>query len=291
MYSKPYNIYCITETWLNDCFYDNEILPCEYTIYRKDRGSRGGGVLIAVNKSISSTLISSPSDLELVAINLDVGNSSITVCTVYVPPTASAVYHTNLLSYLRNLTLSVKSVVIVGDFNFPDICWSTLSGSSPISNAFCDFVYESNLTQLVDCSTHIMGNTLDLLLTNNASLISNLTIEQPHPLISSDHYTISFKIKLQLSHKCKEKGHSLVFDYSKGDYTGLCDHLLDADFGIYFQSSDIEHVWSVIKQNFLTAMNLFIPKVRLKSHNHLKWYNSEIRHTLNRVRTLREKKF
>ena len=121
MYSKPYNIYCITETWLNDCFYDNEILPCEYTIYRKDRGSRGGGVLIAVNKSISSTLISSPSDLELVAINLDVGNSSITVCTVYVPPTASAVYHTNLLSYLRNLTLSVKSVVIVGDFNFPDM--------------------------------------------------------------------------------------------------------------------------------------------------------------------------
>ena len=126
---------------------------------------------------------------------------------MYLDPTASAVYDTNLLSYLHNLTLSVKSVFIVGDFNFPEICWFTLCRSSPISNAFCDFVYESNLTQLVDCSTHIMGNTVDLLLTNNASLRSNLTIEQPHPLISSDHYTISFKIKLQLSHKCKEKGH------------------------------------------------------------------------------------
>ena len=29
-----------------------KILPCEYTLYRKDRGSRGGGVLIAVSDSV-----------------------------------------------------------------------------------------------------------------------------------------------------------------------------------------------------------------------------------------------
>ena len=84
VYSTPFNVYCITETWLKDDIYDNEILPAEYTLYRKDRSSRGGGVLIAVNNIISSNLISSPSDLELVAINLNLKNDSITICTVYI---------------------------------------------------------------------------------------------------------------------------------------------------------------------------------------------------------------
>ena len=39
----------ICETWLSDFVYDHEILPSNYSIYRKDRLSRGGGVLIAVN--------------------------------------------------------------------------------------------------------------------------------------------------------------------------------------------------------------------------------------------------
>ena len=151
MYSTPFNVYCITETWLKDDIYDNEILPSEYTLYRKDRSSRGGGVLIAVNNIISSNLISSPSDLELVAINLNLKNESITVCTVYIPPKSCALYFDHLLSYLHSLASSSKSLIIIGDFNMPDICWSTLSGSTSISNSFCDFVYELNLTQLVDC--------------------------------------------------------------------------------------------------------------------------------------------
>ena len=50
--------------------FDFEILPCEYTIYRKDRGSRGGGVLTAISESVSSVLVSSPADLEVIAVNL-----------------------------------------------------------------------------------------------------------------------------------------------------------------------------------------------------------------------------
>ena len=34
----------------------------------------------------------------------------------------------------------MTSHIIVGDFNLPDICWSTLSGTSPFSNSLCDLV-------------------------------------------------------------------------------------------------------------------------------------------------------
>lgn len=38
----------ITETWLHNNIDYNELLPDSYNIHRKDRESRGGGVLLAV---------------------------------------------------------------------------------------------------------------------------------------------------------------------------------------------------------------------------------------------------
>ena len=63
--------FCVTETWLSEYIYDCEILPSDFFYYyRKDRHSRGGGVLVAVNKSIYSSQLPSPSDLEMVSIML-----------------------------------------------------------------------------------------------------------------------------------------------------------------------------------------------------------------------------
>ena len=61
---------CVTETWLSDFIFDHEILPCGYSLYRKDKSSRGGGVLIAVSDLISSSLIPSPPDLEVITVNV-----------------------------------------------------------------------------------------------------------------------------------------------------------------------------------------------------------------------------
>ena len=54
VYNKNQDIICITKTWLNNTIFSNEILPTSYTVYRNDRVSRGGGVLIAIKNSIMS---------------------------------------------------------------------------------------------------------------------------------------------------------------------------------------------------------------------------------------------
>ena len=36
VYASNYNVYGITESWLSDHIYDNEILLSDYVIYRKD---------------------------------------------------------------------------------------------------------------------------------------------------------------------------------------------------------------------------------------------------------------
>lgn len=56
--STDHDIVCITETWLNQEHFNNDYFPNTYNIYRSDRHDphfqrlRGGGALIAVNKSL-----------------------------------------------------------------------------------------------------------------------------------------------------------------------------------------------------------------------------------------------
>ena len=76
----------------------------------------------------------------------------------------------------------------------PDICWSSLTGTSTFSNSFCDFVFEMSLSQLVMEATHIKGNILDLVLTNVENSICELSIDTSHPLVHSDHHSITFRI-------------------------------------------------------------------------------------------------
>ena len=68
---------------------------------------------------------------------------------------------TNTLSFLIQLARECN-ILIIGDFNRPDINWSLLSGSTIMSNLFCDFVFDCDLTQLVTVPTHNRGNCIDL---------------------------------------------------------------------------------------------------------------------------------
>ena len=104
MYASKFNIFCITETWLCDTFPSGEIFPSGYSLYRKDRPSHGGGVLIAVNDSIPSLLISSPPDLEIVSVKIG-SNKQFILCTVYVCPNCSFSYLVSLLSLIQIISV------------------------------------------------------------------------------------------------------------------------------------------------------------------------------------------
>lgn len=47
----------ISETWLHSGILDEEIVPPDYVIYRRDRGSRGGGVAVIAKRAVSVTLL------------------------------------------------------------------------------------------------------------------------------------------------------------------------------------------------------------------------------------------
>ena len=80
-----------------------------------------------------------------------------------------------------------------------------------------------------------------------------------------------------------------VFDYSRADFEGICSYLMDVDFNDCLLSNDIEFIWFTIKSFIFEAMSMFIPKIVLGRHQYPKWFDSDIRHHLKCLQTLRRK--
>ena len=128
-----------------------------------------------------------------------------------------------------------NTIFLLGDFNFPDVDWTTLSGSSSRSNKFCDLLFQYNLTQIVNEPTHNLGNILDLIITNNKDIIDNLKVHPQHyKPIPADNFVISFTILFPMEHINFSNTTQVIFDYSKANYLGLINFLSHIDFSINF---------------------------------------------------------
>ena len=167
------------------------------------------------------------------------------------------------------------------DFNYPNIDWSTFSGYNLHTFSFCDLIFDLNLVQLIETPTHIAGNTLDLLLTNNDSVIQNLLVNSTLPLtfLSSDHYLVLSVLS----------PFHLTLKSQNYDWEGMVQFLTHYDFNLIYTLFDINTKWEFLKGVILEATSKFVPTSKLKPQHRPKWFNSEIQHKLNCIHTLRRK--
>ena len=292
VYSSDFDVICLTETWLSESVFEQEILPTNYNIHRKDRPSRGGGVLIATKSTIPVSVISSDSpnnSLEILTVRLNL-SKPVTLSCVYSPPNPSDSLMYDLILDLTQIVQSNLStyVIIIGDFNLPDINWHTLSSTSTLSNAFCDFIFDNSLSQLIDQPTHTKGNILDLLLSNTDELVTNLTISPINNWISSDHFVIAFSLAQQLI-RTSPTIPKYVYDFPKANFSAILSYLLDFEYSPCLRSQDVEFIWHEIKNSIHNAMNMFIPKVRLRRHQFPCWYTPELRHLSKCLRSIKKR--
>ena len=167
---------------------------------------------------------------------------SLFVCLVYIPPRSDFICYSALFDFIT-VSTNQSEVVLLGDFNCPDINWPSLTASECSLHLLGDFVFGNDLCQLVELPTHIHGNTLDLVLVCSPDLVSlHVHTNQPQ-FSSSDHYPISFSLHFPiLSNICPS---IQSFQYHRGDYEGLQDYLLSFDFSSFFDSEDIDFLWEI----------------------------------------------
>ena len=163
----------ITETWLHNNIDDNELLPNSYNIHRKDRESRGGGVLLAVKSNISCfrRCDLEESDCELLRGKIPFKDSSSYFFGVfYRPPSRDLTYLEVLAKSLDKVSLISEhaNILLFGDFNLPDIDWDLISLLQPnsLSDCFCDDILNFfSLSQLINQPTRLDA-VLDLVISN-----------------------------------------------------------------------------------------------------------------------------
>ena len=111
-------ITAITETYLSSHIYENEILPPHFNIYRKDGGTCSGWRNYAgVDQSKT---IPNPEDIEVISGQL-LTQHPVMIRHVYNPPNSEGIYQHKLISFLRDVIQSNNEVIILGNFNVPDI--------------------------------------------------------------------------------------------------------------------------------------------------------------------------
>ena len=261
LYGNRLDLIAVTETWLTYDISDGEILSNGYQIFRNDRRDRkGGGTLLAINNSLSATRIDTLgpiSILDYVAARLCLKNDrKLIVIVIYRPPDSPADW-INSFQDLMDSFGNDSNVLILGDFNMPNINWIKGSGFSNALDLadFCDFLGDKNLFQLVTEPTRA-HNILNLVITNMEDSISSLEVSKDLS-IPSDHYSVIFD--LQISHwKIKSS-----YNFKKGDFDSLRTLLKSTSFDDIFQNNDIETCWSTWKQRFIEAVDKCIPKLNL----------------------------
>lgn len=288
--SSGVEVFACTESWLSPSIFNQEFIPPGHLVFRHDRIGRGGGVFLVVKDHIPCTILPS-SDPELEQITVSIGLvSPISLCVLYRPPNAPPKYDLSVIDYIGSLTVASNNVVLLGDLNVPDINWDTLTGISPFSKSLCDVVFHNNLSQLVDSPTHVKGNILDLILTNDCSLIEHINISKSSPF-NYDHFPIFCQIICPSFYNPRPTPSNLrppTFNYTKANWIGLSDYLLDYDFSHCFTDPDIDTSWSRFKEVLRVSMAKFIPLTRARSTAHsAPWLRGPLLHQLKQLLSLK----
>lgn len=211
---NDFEIVCITETWLNSTIYDGELFDDRYLVYRSDRNLRstdksdGGGVLIAVKKTLLSSRISACNadqcDDVWVKITLN-DNTSLVICCAYCFPNLNEQQYTDFLEYSSNILIhkySKSRVIFCGDFNHPDIVWSNVNNECTPTSIHSVAAYTLIDTMNILALNQINGipnknnRILDLFFTNIPT--KNLQLCEHTPFTKLDEHHPSFSVDLNL---------------------------------------------------------------------------------------------
>jgi len=167
---KP-DIIGVTESWGSPDISDSELSIPDFDMFRVDRqnGHRGGGVLLYVTSSLNAIEVVLCSKFcDQVWCKVKTRNcTKLLVGVCYRSPTpAMSSKDNDMLLCDMLLELKGKSLLLMGDFNFPDVDWSTSHGYSLSSQNFIDAIDDAFLTQQVTEGT-CNGAILDLVSGHN----------------------------------------------------------------------------------------------------------------------------
>lgn len=280
------DILVLTETWLHQEIRNDEVLPDfnNFTIYRNDRNDkRGGGVLIAVKQHITSFPVILPSQLEILWVCITSPSTKHLLGVCYRPPDSPQSFVSDLHDNLAEIKAKFpkSSICLLGDFNYPEIDWSSLSSRTRDGTNFIQLTLDFSLVQLVNQPTR-GNNTLDLVLASFPDSFSAISCSDGF----SDHVLLNFKISISSCTRALTL--KRIFDYNRADYNAInlgLQNFCDTYLPTFFQRS-VNDNWLLFKHSLLELTHSHIPLRSFRMNASKPWFNRMLRALKNKKKRL-----
>ena len=291
----------LTETWLHERYLEAELAIDNYTVFRSDRdllkkkrrGRHSGGVAIYIRNDLASTtdtqLSFTNGAVEIIATHSKIDN--LLLVTVYRQPDDSAHGRPSSANEFKHAITALKraihnleytpDIIIGGDFNLPNISWpeclpteGCAKDERDMIEILREFTNDLLLTQIVREPTHYQGSTLDLVFTNNDSLIHSHEI-LPTPLSVSHHQVVNIYSQYKspkLPSDVEENPRLSPFDnlnfHSKDvDWETIMSTLSEVEWESEMSEMTIDKILEIIYSKSLEAVTDNVPNRKRKVKN------------------------
>ena len=165
-----YDIFALSETWLEPEILDEDVALDGYNVYRRDRRGRGGGVCWYVRSGIRCEMIEMVSTIEQLWIRILLKGISISCGVIYRPPNnCPREFLSNMEDSFSQATLLSDEVLCVGDINI-----DMLRHETPLTLEIVQALEVYGLQQLISEPTRVTESSatlLDVILFSNNDLI------------------------------------------------------------------------------------------------------------------------
>jgi hypothetical protein len=177
-------------------------------------------------------------------------------------------------------------LLLVGDFNLPGINWDKLQVKpccqyKKLHQEFLDLLNENSLTQLITEPTHVHGNTLDLLCTNEPKLVVNTGIIKPGV---SDHHIIT--ATLNMTAKLLGKPDNFIIKlYRNADTQSFQQHMQSVTSELA-ELTDLNDMWSLFTKRLKEGIDKYVPQkeIKPKATNLPNWFGKQAEKLISKQR-------
>ena len=256
----------VTESWGDREILDGEFNLPGFTMFRRDRasGHRGGGVLLYIRCEFNPIEVRLSSQFaEQVWCSVHVKNGQDLLIGVCYRSSNVAITGPNNDQMLFDTLAEVykRPLLLIGDFNYPDIDWSISYRGSVNSQRFVDCVDEGFLMQNAFDGT-CNGTILDLVVTNEPEMIDCVTVLDTFS--SSDHNLLQWEVKLS---PAASVFNCTRLDYSRADFDGICEALSGVDWQSILRG-DVNDQWDIFLGILKGLESQSVPQRNLNKRRH-----------------------
>lgn len=316
---SEYDIIALTETWLHPAINSGELFDETYNVYRKDRNNslrtRGGGVLLAVEKRLSTERVNEleteDAYCESVWIKLNNYRSRrkpLYIGLFYFPPDAPIKTYRTANDNIIRLAASGADIIILGDFNIPSFNHQKYTEIEAVSDKrlleLFDLFQIANLLSFNTVVNHqgktldlILGNVLGIVVTPGDSLVRH--VDKYHPPLQVNVHNIKIGNKMNENKERRAEVRRSIsqplnvqrkLNYAKADFYALYRKIEKINWEPLYSIDKPDRAAEHVQKEIYKVIIETVPEKKTRgNHKYPIWFTREIISTIRAKERVRKR--